>query len=123
MFVGCFFFFKQKTAYEMRISDWSSDVCSSDLPLQLEGLEPAQAIADDDPAPRSVADVGARAMECAAEPDQRVARLAHCRDGHAFAGVTIVAQPMTARPEPSCAILRCEEIGRASCRERVCQYV
>src|SRR3546814_9428172 len=31
---GCvtmFFFFKQKTAYEMRISDWSSDVCSSDL--------------------------------------------------------------------------------------------
>src|SRR3546814_5893615 len=28
-----FFFFKQKTAYEMRISDWSSDVCSSDLLL------------------------------------------------------------------------------------------
>src|SRR3546814_9932130 len=32
MCVG-FFFFKQKTAYEMRISDWSSDVCSSDLTL------------------------------------------------------------------------------------------
>src|SRR3546814_5614603 len=30
-----FFFFKQKTAYEMRISDWSSDVCSSDLRLGL----------------------------------------------------------------------------------------
>src|SRR3546814_5991930 len=30
-FVCLFFFFKQKTAYEMRISDWSSDVCSSDL--------------------------------------------------------------------------------------------
>src|SRR3546814_9366310 len=29
--VARFFFFKQKTAYEMRISDWSSDVCSSDL--------------------------------------------------------------------------------------------
>src|SRR3546814_3554178 len=28
---SCVFFFKQKTAYEMRISDWSSDVCSSDL--------------------------------------------------------------------------------------------
>src|SRR3546814_10604263 len=28
------FFFKQKTAYEMRISDWSSDVCSSDLPVE-----------------------------------------------------------------------------------------
>src|SRR3546814_11831319 len=33
MFV-IFFFFKQKTAYEMRISDWSSDVCSSDLERQ-----------------------------------------------------------------------------------------
>src|SRR3546814_4061122 len=31
MLSGLFFFFKQKTAYEMRISDWSSDVCSSDL--------------------------------------------------------------------------------------------
>src|SRR3546814_9026820 len=31
MFFFSFFFFKQKTAYEMRISDWSSDVCSSDL--------------------------------------------------------------------------------------------
>src|SRR3546814_3898269 len=31
VFLVCFFFFKQKTAYEMRISDWSSDVCSSDL--------------------------------------------------------------------------------------------
>src|SRR3546814_8995295 len=35
MCLWCFsvFFFKQKTAYEMRISDWSSDVCSSDLKL------------------------------------------------------------------------------------------
>src|SRR3546814_7697520 len=31
LLILCFFFFKQKTAYEMRISDWSSDVCSSDL--------------------------------------------------------------------------------------------
>src|SRR3546814_6513409 len=37
MVVIYFFFFKQKTAYEMRISDWSSDVCSSDLRIdQLE---------------------------------------------------------------------------------------
>src|SRR3546814_4703036 len=36
---GFFCFFKQKTAYEMRISDWSSDVCSSDLdPLETIGL-------------------------------------------------------------------------------------
>src|SRR3546814_7609311 len=39
----CFFFFKQKTAYEMRISDWSSDVCSSDLVI-----EGAAALADYD---------------------------------------------------------------------------
>src|SRR3546814_15928465 len=32
----CIFFFKQKTAYEMRISDWSSDVCSSDLAALIE---------------------------------------------------------------------------------------
>src|SRR3546814_2419420 len=31
-----FFFFKQKTAYEMRISDWSSDVCSSDLDAEVD---------------------------------------------------------------------------------------
>src|SRR3546814_2234007 len=31
VYMCCFFFVKQKTAYEMRISDWSSDVCSSDL--------------------------------------------------------------------------------------------
>src|SRR3546814_4134645 len=35
--VVCFFFFKQKTAYEMRISDWSSDVCSSDLRPEAPG--------------------------------------------------------------------------------------
>src|SRR3546814_6541359 len=38
-----FFFFKQKTAYEMRISDWSSDVCSSDLlgiKAERVGIEP-----------------------------------------------------------------------------------
>src|SRR3546814_14519974 len=36
------FFFKQKTAYEMRISDWSSDVCSSDLPVtELPQPQPA----------------------------------------------------------------------------------
>src|SRR3546814_4015085 len=43
MSVFLFFFFKQKTAYEMRISDWSSDVCSSDLATwgATEGLKTA----------------------------------------------------------------------------------
>src|SRR3546814_11902297 len=39
-----FFFFNQKTAYEMRISDWSSDVCSSDLGPGLARGTPCQAI-------------------------------------------------------------------------------
>src|SRR3546814_15663067 len=43
-----FFFFKQKTAYEMRISDWSSDVCSSDLGIRLalSGVSNLNAIAE-----------------------------------------------------------------------------
>src|SRR3546814_9711368 len=57
-----FFFFKQKTAYEMRISDWSSDVCSSDLtPGASYGWDVVESSwsgpqydlrAADDPAPR-----------------------------------------------------------------------
>src|SRR3546814_10896306 len=42
-----FLFFKQKTAYEMRISDWSSDVCSSDLPTAyatIKGFEVMRAL-------------------------------------------------------------------------------
>src|SRR3546814_7330538 len=39
MLLVVFFFFKQKTAYEMRISDWSSDVCSSDLLTRLSCLQ------------------------------------------------------------------------------------
>src|SRR3546814_4461595 len=47
-----FFFFKQKTAYEMRISDWSSDVCSSDLPdfLKFSPNNRMPAIIDSEPA-------------------------------------------------------------------------
>src|SRR3546814_3971056 len=46
LFFCVIFFFKQKTAYEMRISDWSSDVCSSDLARaggQQAGLDPLTA--------------------------------------------------------------------------------
>src|SRR3546814_7294841 len=40
LFCFCVFFCKQKTAYEMRISDWSSDVCSSDLAYRLRETYP-----------------------------------------------------------------------------------
>src|SRR3546814_5746809 len=84
--VRYFFFFKQKTAYEMRISDWSSDVCSSDLALPL---------------------LGAALAGCATPPSSGVAR------------TVVVADPADAR----CRLAGGEQIGRASCRERGCQYV
>src|SRR3546814_1277808 len=46
VFRGLFFFFKQKTAYEMRISDWSSDVCSSDLFASILDLDIAIRVHD-----------------------------------------------------------------------------
>src|SRR3546814_5400669 len=65
-FVMCllaFFFFKQKTAYEMRISDWSSDVCSSDLAMTPED----------------------RPLSCTPEPLQKTAR--HLEVGSGLVGV------------------------------------
>src|SRR3546814_4579477 len=97
-----FFFFKQKTAYDMRISDWSSDVCSSDLDCT-DGvaavLEPG-----DDPAP-----VGGVRPGAVHEDDRRLR----------------LARPFRRRAVSlrSDDLGRGEEIGRASCRERVCQYV
>src|SRR3546814_5946733 len=87
-----FFFFKQKTAYEMRISDWSSDVCSSDL-LGLDGLA-----------------VGRHQHR-----GHQAERAETLGDGVGLhVAVVVLAGPHEGtRPQ----------IGRASCRERVCQYV
>src|SRR3546814_10142806 len=88
-----FFFFKQKTAYEMRISDWSSDVCSSDL------TAPGWGMLQTLPCPR-------RRMG----PVLAARRPLRARAGN---------QPRLVHP-----LLRLpREIGRASCRERGCQYV
>src|SRR3546814_1851395 len=86
-----FFFFKQKTAYDMRISDWSSDVCSSDLLARLARLGLA--------AECDIIVIGDRfgADEALLEVAVDFAR--RLGGGRAL------------------------EIGRASCRERVCQYV
>src|SRR3546814_6051395 len=84
------FFFKQKTAYEMRISDWSSDVCSSDLATR-------------DTVPESVEEAVLHAL--AKLPVDRFATAAEFASA-LKGGVTASG-----------------EIGRASCRERVCQYV
>src|SRR3546814_6793060 len=59
-FLSFFFFFKQKTAYEMRISDWSSDVCSSDLRTHMpwDGGRAAPAVDDEVVALRLARDGG-----------------------------------------------------------------
>src|SRR3546814_2533804 len=65
-----FFFFKQKTAYEMRISDWSSDVCSSDL---REHTQPIGVVRLDGDAKGSVADgAGDRADHEAFQLGQKI---------------------------------------------------
>src|SRR3546814_4785620 len=102
-----FFFFKQKTAYEMRISDWSSDVCSSDLPkaviLALHGFNDyGMAFADPGAwwAQRGIATFA---------PDQR---------GFG-AGPYHGYWPGGQRMADDVG----DQIGRASGRERVCPYV
>src|SRR3546814_9183120 len=59
LYIFFFFFFKQKTAYEMRISDWSSDVCSSDLKAKVIACLPENGTAvlnADDPRVMAMAD-------------------------------------------------------------------
>src|SRR3546814_3844436 len=94
------FFFKQKTAYEMRISDWSSDVCSSDLALPHAreiGMRLHRA-------------VGGEAL-LSVPYDERLV-------GDPDSGV-LHGGVITALLDTACG----SEIGSASCRERVCQYV
>src|SRR3546814_6069067 len=92
-----FFFFKQKTAYEMRISDWSSDVCSSDLFAHLAR----------DPGKPPRVELPGRAVVGL----DRIAALDRFPSGGQPARLGGRVQHVS------------HEIGRASCRERVCQYV
>src|SRR3546814_5008552 len=84
-----FFFFKQKTAYEMRISDWSSDVCSSDL------------------------------QETYPETAMRVPGNV-LYNGYMATRELLRAIERTGSTNNIAIIKALEEIGRASCRERVC---
>src|SRR3546814_6146631 len=104
--VGCnsdikvFIVFKQKTAYEMRISDWSSDVCSSDLIDEVQN-------------------VPIRSLE-------ELRMLSNFQFQHrSLLQTLLVGQPQfrSTIGGPELEQLRQREIGRASCRERVCQYV
>src|SRR3546814_7945280 len=90
-----FFFFKQKTAYEMRISDWSSDVCSSDL-------------------------IGRPVTTCDQVPQHGPS--ARPERAGAILREAFLFLPLRATSRRLCAVAR-YQIGRASCRDRVCQYV
>src|SRR3546814_20425617 len=95
LFVLFFFFFKQKTAYEMRISDWSSDVCSSDLGLA-RPRSAEQQIPEPDPVAPIPGGPPCRDDEPALVPDAALRRVdaAHpsslaslCRGARAHRGV------------------------------------
>src|SRR3546814_1162406 len=101
------FFFKQKTAYEMRISDWSSDVCSSDLNL-MEGYEQ---IVRAFPRPEYQVSIVHGKMK-PADKDFEMQRF--------LKGET---QIMVATTVIEVGVDVPNEIGRASCRDSVCQYV
>src|SRR3546814_4181535 len=106
----CFFFFKQKTAYEMRISDWSSDVCSSDL--EGDALR-SWCMASETRAWERVRALG--------PPDwPSIVRVMEVRELPVEAGDLVEAHNgwlCGDEIDTPC------KIGRASCRERVCQYV
>src|SRR3546814_4773803 len=84
LYLMSFFFFKQKTAYEMRISDWSSDVCSSELKVMC-----------------SISSVNELNLRSVATFNFAINGSSSALS-RTFLGI---------------------KIGRASCRERVCQYV
>src|SRR3546814_4092508 len=101
-----FFFFKQKTAYEMRISDWSSDVCSSDLTALI-----AWAVMPFDEG-WVISDINVGILYLFAISSLGVYGIIIAgwasNSKYAFLGALRSAA---------------QKIGRASCRERVCQYV
>src|SRR3546814_5712897 len=97
--MNCFFFFKQKTAYEMRISDWSSDVCSSDLDLDYHVRYSAL------PAPGSMDQLMKLVERLHSRLLDRTRPLWECYYIEGLENNQVA------------------QIGRASCRERVCQYV
>src|SRR3546814_14767165 len=110
-----FFFFKQKTAYEMRISDWSSDVCSSDLGGAVGNR----------------AAMGGRGaqVELVLAAELGLWARGHSwhtqRDAWMRLGMeaAVCAGSLAKLARDWSLMSQFEGIGKASCRERVCQYV
>src|SRR3546814_4558939 len=121
--INFIFLFKQKTAYEMRISDWSSDVCSSDLtqpgnPTQNAYVESFNGKFRDECLNEnwSISLEHARAVIAIWRKDYNEVRphssLPKCTPAEFAAAL---------RNEGSLAGSTADQIGRASCRERVCK--
>src|SRR3546814_11532215 len=119
-----FFFFKQKTAYEMRISDWSSDVCSSDLRDILAHLV-SGAVAGDGEHQWPVVAAGTKRQVERTQVDRLVAP--GLGEGGARRDVerrqTAVAPGRPAGDADDAVRIGDDEIGRAAWRERACQSV
>src|SRR3546814_5364778 len=96
----CFFFFKQKTAYEMRISDWSS-TCALPISSRMTMIGTGK---------QSITQVAAVA---AVRPLTRVT---------VWSPTAVNREALAEKIEAKLGV-EAIEIGRASCRERVCQYV
>src|SRR3546814_11221326 len=112
------FFFKQKTAYEMRISDWSSDVCSSDLELVRSPMCAPNAAVTLNLVKERVN--RARGHRIAADEQRMKAqRLAKLLMLYEAGNDGINRTPRLIAGQAGA----CAQSGRASCRERVCQYV
>src|SRR3546814_18626657 len=117
-----FVFLNQKTAYEMRISDWSSDVCSSDLtgsvatPPGCRGcVRPVRA------RKRCTPPTAPAAARRSPQPQAAACRVAIQESGSGSSGC---AKTDRSLPVPGCPCRRRQgETGRASRRERVGQYV
>src|SRR3546814_10894492 len=100
-----FFFFKQKTAYEMRISDWSSDVCYSDLSPEVQYMqERRKSLGGYLPQRRR------KSTESLPVPPLQAYERLLKSTGEREISTTM-------------AFVQMLKIGRATCRERVCQYV
>src|SRR3546814_21115989 len=117
----CFFycfFFKQKTAYEMRISDWSSDVCSSDL-ARSDPADQRHALAgpdrETDAVERLLGGVGIAELDIAqVDPAFEASGLQRFAL-RAFGGLFLHRVELSIGGE--------HPLGRASCWESVCQFV
>src|SRR3546814_5828489 len=105
------FFFKQKTAYEMRISDWSSDVCSSDL--EAHGTPTITYVEGDNGEGINVVGSYCQKGNVDINPPPNDDYTGDVEDPYRNSGPCNDFSP---------AWEKCK-IGRASCRERVCQYV